>query len=413
MGYIQPLLGIIVFILIAFGMSEERKKIPWRLVLVSIIFQIIIGLLFFKIDFFRDIFSLINNGILVLSDASSAGSQFVFGYIGGAATPFEITDPAKNFIVAFQILPVIILVSALSSLLFYWGILQKLIHVFAKVLSKVLRVDGATALGVASSVFLGIIESPIFIKPYLAKLSRSGLFTLFTAGMSTIAGTVFVLYSSVLSTVITDPAAQLIIASVMSAPAAIMMAQIIIPPDQAVASEINAIDLKSDSSSAFEAIIKGTSEGTSMVIGIAGVLIVLFAFVYLINAILGLNPFGQIELQVLVGYFYYPFCWLMGIPVEDIPYASKLMGTKLVLNEFVAYTQLTAESIKFEKSRIILTYALCGFANFGSLGILIGGLGSLMPDSRELIAQLGLKAIVAGTLATMFTGTIAGLLMTN
>lgn len=408
MIYLQTSLGLITFIFLAFLLSENKKAIPWKLVVSAVLLQFVLGLVMLNLPILRDGLFIFNKIVLALDQATKDGASFVFGYIGGGNTPFEMKNPANNFIIAFQILPIIIVVSALSALLFHWGILQKIIGLFSLLLRKTLKIDGATGMGVASSIFLGIIESPLFIKPYLEKLSRSGLFTLITAGMATVAGTVMVLYSNILSASVPNAAAQILVASIMSAPAAIMFAQILIPGNEEV--ELENYDLPVNTKSAFEAIINGTNEGIQMVIGITGVLLVLFAFISLLNMGLGLLPFEKaITIQQLAGYIFIPFVWLMGIDSSEIMNAAQLMGIKLMLNEFVAYTQL-GNLIVNEKSKLIMTYAMCGFANFGSLGILVGGLGTLMPSRKNEVVSLSLKSILAGTMATMFTGTIIGII---
>ncbi|MEZ4870669.1 MAG: nucleoside transporter C-terminal domain-containing protein [Bdellovibrionales bacterium] len=349
MSLIQASLGIVIFPLIAWLLSENRTLISWRLVVSALLMQFVFGLTLLNIPFIREVLFLFNDLVLTLDRASKDGASFVFGYLGGGDTPFTTVDPSKTFIIAFQVLPIIIVVSALSSLLFHWGILQKVIGSFSLLLRKTLKIDGVTGMGVASSIFLGIIESPIFIKPYLKNLSRSGLFTLITAGMATVAGTVMVLYSSILSSVVPNAAAQILVASLMSAPAAIMMAQMIIPSEGD--STESPIPLNTPTRSAFEAIINGANEGVQMCISIAGVLIVLFAFISLINMGLGVLPSDEpITIQNLAGYVFVPFVWLMGIDSTELFNAGQLMGTKLMLNEFVAYTQmgqmLTIEKIK-------------------------------------------------------------------
>ncbi len=408
MIYLQTSLGLITFIFLAFLLSENRKAIPWKLVASAVILQFILGLVMLNLPILRDGLFIFNKIVLALDQATKDGASFVFGYIGGGAPPFEMKNPANNFIIAFQILPIIIVVSALSALLFHWGVLQKIIGLFSLMLRKTLKIDGATGMGVASSIFLGIIESPLFIKPYLDKLSRSGLFTLITAGMATVAGTVMVLYSNILSSSVPNAAAQILVASIMSAPAAIMFAQILIPGSEEV--ELDNYDLPVNTKSSFEAIINGTNEVIQMVIGITGVLLVLFAFISLLNMGLALLPFEKaVTIQQIAGYLFVPFVWLMGIEPSEVMNAAQLMGIKLMLNEFVAYTQL-GSLMTNEKSKLIMTYAMCGFANFGSLGILVGGLGTLMPERKNEVVALSLKSIVAGTMATMFTGTIIGII---
>lgn len=411
MYYLQTSLGLIVFVAIAWSMSEDKNKVPWKVVVSAIILQIIIGILLLKIPFIREVLFLANKLVWIIDQATKDGTSFIFGYLGGGETPFKVVNPQNNFIIAFHVLPIVIIVSAISALLFHWGILQWIIKIFSWPLQKTLKLDGATGLGVASAIFLGMIESPLFIRPYLKKISYSGLFTLITAGMATIAGTVMVLYASVLNQVIEHAAAQLFVASVMSAPAAIMFAQIIVPPQTTKKNVQDIIKLPKQTKSSFEAIVNGTNEGVKMVIGIIGILIVLFAFISLINTFLALIPAeNPLTIEKIAGKIFIPFCWLMGIPPQELSLTGELMGTKLLLNEFVAYMKLSQMTELSQHSQLILTYAMCGFANFGSLGILVGGLGTIIPERKEEVLKLSLKGILAGTLSTMYTGIIIGLL---
>lgn len=410
MSKAQGLLGIICFLFLAYLMSERKKAIRWKLVLMGLGLQFAFAIVLDKISFLREALFSLNYLVQALDTATKAGSSYVFGYLGGAEIPFTLNGVGTSFNIAFQILPIIVVVSALSSLLFYWGILGKVISGFSWLFQKTLKIDGATSLGVASSIFLGIIESPVLIKDYLPKLSRSGLFMLITAGMATVAGTVMVLYATTIGPVIDNAVAQILIASLMSAPAAIIISQIIMPSESEVL-KVEKLQIKSESKSAFEALIDGTSDGVHMSIQVAGVLIVLFAMISLLNQALGLLPFGEdISVQKIAGYLFVPLTWLMGISNDELLKAGELMGTKLMLNEFVAYLQLGQGVLKDPRNNIIMTYAMCGFANFGSLGILTGGLGSIMPDRKTEIAALSFKAVIAGTLSTMMTGAIIGLL---
>ena len=319
-------------------------------------------------------------------------------------------DPSSNFIIAFQVLPIIIFVSALSSLLHYWGIIQKCIQAFSFVLSRFLKIDGATSFGVASSVFFGIIEGPLLIKSFLNNFNRSSLFIIMTASMATVAGTVMVLYSSILSGVIPNAATQILTASIMSAPAAIMFAELIIPYRAPETSDGRVPDAKSQSESAIEAIINGTSEGVVMVLHITGVLIVIFALISLVNmGLFSITGIDGLSIEKIVGYLFAPFCWLMGIESSEVLQAGELMGTKFIANEFVSYTKLAALTGMSSKSKLILTYAMCGFANLGSLGILVGGLGQIMPEKKAMIGKLVTKSLFVGTLATMFSGLVIGI----
>jgi len=303
--------------------------------------------------------------------------------------------------------------SALSSLLFYWKILPLVVRGFSRCLQKFMNLGGTEGLGVSANIFVGMVESPLFIRPYLRDMTRSELFTIMSCGMATIAGTVMVLYASILSGVIPDIMGHILTASIISAPAAITVSKIMIPETR----ELTSGELVSPDRavSSMDAVTKGTVQGVQLLINIVAMLIVLVALVHLANLIIGLLPDmgGQpLTLQRLLGYLMAPVVWLMGIPWSEAVTAGSLMGTKTVLNEFIAYlemSRLPKEALSPE-SLLIMTYAMCGFANPGSLGIMIGGMGTMAPDRRDEIVALGLRSVVAGTLATCMTGAVVGII---
>ncbi|MEW8528320.1 MAG: nucleoside transporter C-terminal domain-containing protein, partial [Candidatus Thiodiazotropha sp.] len=324
------------------------------------------------------------------------------------------SDSGSSFILAFRALPLVLVISALSALLFHWRVLQRVVELFSWLLRKSLGISGALGLGAAANVFVGMVESPLLIRPYLNRLTRSELFSLMTLGMATIAGTVLVLYASLLEGVVANPVGHLLTASLISAPAAIMISRLMIPETQpGTAAELTDIQ---GANSSMEAITNGTLEGLKLLANIVALLLVLVALVSLLNQLLGLLPTIQeqpLSLQRLLGWLMAPLAWIMGIPWSEAVTAGSLLGTKTVLNELLAYLELArlpGEALG-ERSRLILTYALCGFANFGSLGIMLGGLGAMVPERRVEIVALGMKSIVAGTLATLLTGTVAGLVL--
>jgi len=378
-------------------------------------------------------FGVINDAVGAISSASRAGTSFVFGYLGGGAPPFDIKTPGADFILAFQALPVILVMSVLTSLLFYWRILPPVVRGMAWLLERTLGVGGAVGLSTAANIFLGMVEAPLFIRPYLAQLTRSELFLVMTGGMAGIAGTVLVLYATLLAPLIPDAAAHFVIASVLGAPAAILISLIMVPEtkenhtgssevptvaadDPRVAPDPRVIpDPGLAASSTMDAIVKGTVAGLELLLNIVAMLIVLVALVYLANAVLGLLPDvggAAISLQRMLGYAMAPVCWLMGLPWPQAVTAGSLMGVKTVLNELIAYVDLSklGPDTLDPRSRLIMLYAMCGFANFGSLGIMIGGLGTMAPQRREEISALGLKSIVSGTLTTCLIGAIVGVL---
>jgi len=338
----------------------------------------------------------------------------VFGYLGGAAAPFEVKYPEASFILAFRALPLVLLISALSSLLFYWRVLPVVVRGLSRLLQRTMGIGGAEGLGAAANIFLGMVESPLFVRPYLERMSRSEIFTLMTCGMATIAGTVMVLYASFLARTLPDALGHILVASVMNAPAAIAVSKIMIPDTgppthgELVAPE--------PALGAMDAVTKGTLQGVSLLINIAAMLVVLVALVHLANLMLGLLPSWDatpVTLQGLFGYLMAPVAWLMGLPWSEAALGGQLLGTKAVLNELIAYLNLSqvSDGTLSARSVIILTYALCGFANPGSLGIMIGGMGTMAPGRRSEIVSLGFRCLVSGTIATCMTGTVVGLLL--
>ncbi|MBU4185071.1 MAG: nucleoside:proton symporter [Proteobacteria bacterium] len=410
---IQSIAGLMVFVILAWAMSENRKKVSIKTVAIGLALQLAVGMVLLKLPFFRDFFLFLNRIVLSLEESTAAGTSFVFGYLGGGALPFDEKFPGSSFILAFRALPLILVISALSSLLFYWKILPLIVKGFSKFMQKTMRLGGAEGLGVSANIFVGMIESPLFIRPYLKDMTRSELFTLMTCGMATIAGTVMVLYASILSSVIPDVMGHILTASIISVPAAVTVSKIMIPETGKLTS--GELTSPEESASSMDAITKGTIQGIQLLINIIAMLIVLVALVYLVNLLLGLLPQisgEKVTLQLILGYAMSPAVWLMGIPWDEALTAGSLMGTKTILNEFIAYIDMSrlAEGALSPKSLLIMTYAMCGFANPGSLGIMIGGMGTLVPQRRNEIVSLGFRSIVAGTLATCMTGAIVGIL---
>ncbi|MCU7915581.1 MAG: nucleoside:proton symporter [Candidatus Thiodiazotropha sp. (ex Gloverina cf. vestifex)] len=413
MANLQGLSGLFLIPLLAWLISENRRAFNWRVPVAGLTLQLIIALLLLKLPLFQAFFIQLNQMLLGIQEATEAGTRFVFGYLGGAEAPFMESDTGSTFILAFRALPLVLVISALSALFFHWRILPLVVGLFSRLLQKSLNISGALGLGAAANVFVGMVESPLLIRPYLARLTRSELFSLMTLGMATIAGTVLVLYASLLEGVLPNPIGHLLTASLISAPAAVMISRLMVPETQAAGTE-GKLTISQPANSSMEAITNGTIEGLKLLGNIIALLIVLVALVSLLNQLIALLPEVSNEplsLQRLLGWVMAPFAWLMGIPWSEAVTAGSLLGTKTVLNELLAYLdliRLPAEEIS-ERSRLILTYALCGFANFGSLGIMLGGLGAMVPERRKEIVSLGIKSIVAGTLATLLTGTVVGL----
>ncbi len=413
--YLQPLFGIFIFICIAWLLSEARSAVRPKIIVAGLMTQFLLGLLLLKSPGSQEVFLSLNAVVHAIQQATEAGTAFVFGFLGGGNTPYDTTQPANSFILAFSALPLLLVISALSSLLYYWRILPLVIKGFSWVLQKTLGISGALGLGAAANIFVGMTEAPLLIRPYLSKLSRSELFALMSCGMATIAGTVMVLYASIIGSIIEGAMGHILVASLLSAPAVLMLAHIIIPEQQSNHSETQ-YQLEKSASSSMDAITKGTVEGIQLLLNIIAMLIVFVALVHLANQIISLIPaLGDepLTLQKILGWIMAPLVWLTGIPWSEAQAAGALMGVKTILNEFIAYLQLAKmdNSILSQHSKIIMLYSLCGFANFGSLGILIGGLGVMAPERRGEIIELGFKSIITGTLATLMTGTLAGMLL--
>ncbi|MGD8943099.1 MAG: nucleoside transporter C-terminal domain-containing protein [Desulfobacterales bacterium] len=410
---IQSIAGILVFAGIAWCLSENRRRVSPMIPLVGIAIQLAVGLILLKLSVFREFFLLLNRLVLSLQAATNEGTSFVFGYLGGGTLPFKESFPGASFILAFKALPLVLLMSALSALLFYWKVLPLVVRAFSWALQKTMRVGGAEGLGVSANIFVGMVESPLFIRPYLKDMTRSEIFTLMTCGMATIAGTVMVLYASILSEKIPDVMGHILTASIISVPAAVTISKIMVPETATpTGGQLSAAE---PASSSMDAITKGTLQGIELLLNIVAMLVVLVALVYLVNLILGLLPDiggAPLTLQRILGMMMAPVVWLMGVPWSEAFTAGALMGTKTILNELLAYIDLSRLSpdALSPRSLLIMTYAMCGFANPGSLGIMIGGLGTMAPGRRSEIVALGLRSIVAGTLATCMTGAIVGII---
>jgi len=411
----QGILGIGVFIAVAWVLSENRSGVQRRDILLGLGLQVSLAVVITQFPLIRQAFESLTKGIEILKYATQQGTQFVFGYLGGGAVPFDIvpTSGASTFIFALQALPTIMVVSAISMMLFHWQVLPIIVQLFSKALQHTLRIGGALGVVAASKVFLGNLEAPLLVRPYLKNFSRCELFTVMTCGMATTAASVMALYTSILDGTIPNPIAHILTASIISIPAAITLSRIMIPQEGAVTSGTLIEPYKF--SNWMDAVSKGTADGLHIFLHVMAMLIVVLALVSLFNSILAILPTvgGEaITLQRLLGYIMAPVTWLMGIPWTEAVTAGKLLGTKTVLNEVVAFLDLSKlpRSELSAHSTLIMTYALCGFANFSAIGIVIGGMGSMVPERRDEIVALGLKSVLAGTLATCMSGTIIGIL---
>ena len=415
MQNLQSALGIFALLAIAWVISEDRRGVAWKQAAIGLFVTLATAVVLLKVPGVTRAFAVVNDAVGAIAAATRAGTSFVFGYLGGGQLPYDLKTPGADFILALQALPIVLVMSVLTTLLFYWRILPPIVRGFSWALERTLKVGGAVGLSTAANIFLGMVEAPLFIRPYLATLTRSELFIVMTGGMAGIAGTVLVLYATLLGPVIPDAAANLVIASVIGAPAAILVSLIMVPEASSKPTDDTVLKVAPVASSTMDAIVKGTGAGLELLLNICAMLIVLVALVHLANSILGLLPDvagAPITLQRLLGYVMAPICWLIGIPWSEAVTAGSLMGIKTVLNELIAYVELSklpADALA-PRSRLILLYAMCGFANFGSLGIMIAGLATMAPARRDDVLSLGLKSIVSGTIATCLMGAIVGVL---
>ena len=414
MQNLQSALGVIALVGFAWIISENRRAVSLKRVGVGLLIALVLAALFLKVPPVTRAFASLNTAIDAIAEASRAGTGFVFGYIGGGALPYELKFPGKEFVLAFNALPIVLLMSVLTTLLFYWGILPPIIKGFAYALNRTMGVGGAVGLSTAANIFVGHVEAPLFIRPYLAKLSRSELFVVMTGGMAGIAGTVLVLYAQFLKGSIPDAAGHLVIASVLGAPIAVMISQIMVPDENGTRTDSLEIG-EPVAESTVDAIAKGATMGMTLLLNMIAMLIVFVALVALANIMLSALPLvggDPITLERMLGLLMAPVCWLIGIPWTQAVTAGTLMGIKTVLNELIAYlhmSRIPADALD-PRSRLIMLYAMCGFANFGSVGIMIGGLTVMAPERRSDVISLGMKSIVSGTISTLLMGAIVGVL---
>ncbi len=413
MTILQGVFGLLVLTAIAWLLSEDRRALGWRVPVAGLGLQLVIALIVLRLPAATNVFASLNDAVVALQNATQAGTSFVFGYLGGGPLPFEETAVGGSLVLAFRALPLVIVVSALTSLLTYWRILPLIVRAFSLLFERTLGVGGAVSLSAAANIFVGMVEAPLFIRNYLGQLGRGELFMVMCVGMATIAGTVLLLYTTILGPVLPGAVGHLVTASIISAPAAIMVAWIMVPP-RGAGTSAELADPRSLAASSMDAVTQGAERGLKLYLNILAMLIVLLALVHLANAILGLLPDlgGQaLSLERMLGWLMAPVVWLMGVPWSEATTAGSLMGIKTVLNELLAYLRLAelADGQLSERTVLIMSYALCGMANFGSVGIMIGGFTVLVPERRREVASLGLKSIVGGTIATCCTGAVVGI----
>ncbi|MBN9533452.1 MAG: nucleoside:proton symporter [Alphaproteobacteria bacterium] len=411
--HFQSALGIAAILALAWLLSENRRAFPFRTVAVGLLLQVALALLLLKVPPAREGLFALNGVVDALMAATKAGTAFVFGYAGGGDTPFAVSNPAALGSFAFQILPLVIVISALAALLWHWRVLPLIVQGFAFLLRKTMGIGGAVGLGSAATLFLGMIEAPLIIRPYLPRFSRSDFFVLFTVGLASVAGTVFVLYATILAPVVPGALGHILVASVMSLPAGIMIARIMIPGEADTERAAAAADISYRSS--MDAVARGTADGLQLWLGIVAMLLVMVALVALADIILGHLPAvagAPLSAERIFGWAFAPVVWLYGVPWNEAMTAGALMGDKTIINEFVAYMKLAAlpDGALSPRARLIMLYAMCGFANFGSVGILIAGVGGLAPERRDEIVPLALRALLSGTMASGLTGAIIGFL---
>ncbi|HUO53131.1 MAG TPA: nucleoside transporter C-terminal domain-containing protein [Rhodoblastus sp.] len=414
MNFLHGLFGLACLLGLAVLFSENRRAIPWRVVGVGVGLQFLLAALLLKFPPASAFMAQLASAVGALDRATEAGTSFVFGYLGGAPLPFEPNGKGSSLVLAFQVFPLILVIGALSSLFFHWGVMQKIVAAMALVLRRSVGVGGALGTGAAVNFFVGMVESPILIRPYLARMQRGELFALMSVGMAGIAGSVMVIYGHILSAAIPGAFSQVLTAALISAPAAIAVAAILIP--FAGRNEGDApIVIADPPRNALEALARGTNDGLVILVNVLAHMIVLLALAALVNALLAALPdfFGApLSLQRLFAWLFRPLAFVIGIAPSDLDAASRLLGTKSVFNEFIAYVDLAAtpDGALSPRSRLILLYALCGFANFGSVGILVGGLSAMAPERKHDIIALGFRAQAAGTLASLMGGATIGAL---
>ena len=411
----QSLTGLALTLLICWAVSENRRAFPWRLAIGALIVQVGLILLLFGLPAAQGVVAAISGAVDGLAAATGKGTQFVFGYLGGGTQPYAIANDGALFVFAFQVLPLILVISALSALLWHWRILKWIIRLFGLLFEKTMGMGGASATATAANIFLGMVETPIIIRGYLDKLTRSEMFMMMVVGLATVAGSTMVAYALILKATLPNAAAHVLVASVVSAPAGVLLARIVIPEarDQAKITVDYTSLLKYESS--IDAISKGVADGLMVVLNISAILIVFVAFVAIGNEILGLLPpvGGQpMTIERVLGFVFAPLAWSLGISWEEAGKAGWLLGVKLVLTEFIGFIELgkIPAGEMTERTRMIMTYALCGFANVGSVGITVSGLGVLMPERRAEVISMVWKALLAGFLATCMTAAVVGAL---
>ena len=412
----QIVVGFIGLVCIAIPFSQNRSSINYRHIVAAIFLQIALAFALLKIPFIVQIFAYLSEGVTALQSATQEGAEFVFGYLSNSSTsPFEISGTGNSMIFAFQILPLIIVISSLSALLWFWNVLPLIIRAISKIFEKLFNIGGPIGLGATANIIMGQVEAPLLVRPYLTKMTEKELLILMTAGMSTVSGSIMIALVSMLAPQFPDInlIQHLVSASILSIPAAIMYANIMIPSSEVTNFDGNTVPKVYDSS--MDAITRGTRDGLDICLNVGAILIAFIALVSLLNSLLGILGgwigMSDLSLQLILGYLFFPIVWLMGVPLSETLASAELLGLKTALNEFVAYGALAnlETGVLSDRSKLITLYALCGFANFSSVGILVSGISAMAPERKNDLIKVSIKALIGATLASCMTGLVIGI----
>ena len=416
LNMIQAIIGFIGLVCIAIPFSNNKSSINFKHIFAAIILQILLAFALVKIPFIVQIFAYLSDGVSALQTATQEGAEFVFGYLSNnSISPFENSGTGNSMIFAFQILPLIIVISALSALLWFWNVLPLIIRAISKIFEKLFNIGGPIGLGATANIIMGQVEAPLLVKPYLSRMTEKELLILMTAGMSTVSGSIMIALVSMLAPQFPDTnlIQHLVSASILSIPAAIMYANIMIPSNEVTNFDGASVPKVYDSS--MDAITRGTKDGLDICLNVAAILIAFIALVSLLNSILsicgGWIGISDLSLQLILGYIFFPIVWLMGVPLSETLASAELLGLKTALNEFVAYGALAniEPGVLSDRSKLITLYALCGFANFSSVGILVSGISAMAPERKNDLIKVSLKALIGATLASCMTGLVIGI----
>ena len=404
----HAILGILILVALAWVLSENRKAISWRFVIIGVTVQFILAGLFIHSTWLSAALVGINQFVNAVGEASTAGTIFLFGYLGGGEFPVNSVSESP-YLFAFRVLPQVIVFSVVVALLWHWRLLPAIVQALSWALRRTLQVSGTLGTAGAASLFLGMIETPMVIRAYLTQMTRAEFFAVMALGMSTVAGSVMILFAALLGDLIDGVVGHIVGASMINAVGALYLSRLFIPETQVIETDKLVLTLKYESS--MDALTKGTQDGLSMAVNIGAMLLVLISFVALGNMILsGVTGDQALTFELILGKLFAPLAWLIGLPWSEAGSAGAFLGTKLVLNEVIAYVQFSASAELFsERSQMIMLYALCGFANLGSLGILLGGLSVLVPERKSEYLVIAPKSVVCGTLVNLITGAIVGL----